>query len=404
MDGAQLLGVLGLNLFFVTVAVTHHRLRWPILLADGAGVGVYVALSAGLLAVVVPFEVALAGTLVLWLAAMLLLRRRARSRASTPPAARRLPARGRRRSKATVETSSDVRPDGLPALLKLVVIFVGAILTALLGAVLRGMVVTFPYSGVLVAVEARRQLREFSRHFARNSLALVGFLTAYHYLQDVSSALALGAGWAAFAVGRRRPAPAVAPRPAAPDPAATNRTASNRTAPDPTVAPPVRHSADPKPAGPPSGAPNPDGPERGRSCGVDRWPSQRGSRRRPGPPGVRRSYDHAGSSSVRSSGTSGRSSDSAPTRAAAAQLEVPPTSSASAPTTHRIRSPEATTRPISSAGSRPMPSSLPPSPMPTGRPTRRCRAGPGVPCARRCPRRACCGADRPSRARPVRRR
>ena len=51
VDGAQLLGVLGLNLFFVTVAVTHHRLRWPILLADGAGVGVYVALSAGLLAV-----------------------------------------------------------------------------------------------------------------------------------------------------------------------------------------------------------------------------------------------------------------------------------------------------------------------------------------------------------------
>ncbi|MEK8110182.1 hypothetical protein NKG94_49460 [Micromonospora sp. M12] len=37
VDGAQLLGVLGLNLFFVTVAVTHHRLRWPILLADGAG-------------------------------------------------------------------------------------------------------------------------------------------------------------------------------------------------------------------------------------------------------------------------------------------------------------------------------------------------------------------------------
>ena len=186
VNGAQVLGVLGLNLFFVTVAVTHQRLRWPILLADGAGIAVYVALSAGLLAVHIPFEAALAGTLLLWLAAMLWLRRSAGPRAA--PAADE-PA-------AVAET----RPDGLPALLKLVVIFFGAILTALLGAVLRGMVVTFPYSGVLVAIEARRQLSEFSRHFARNSLALVAFLCAYHYLQDVSSAVALGGGWAAFAV------------------------------------------------------------------------------------------------------------------------------------------------------------------------------------------------------------
>ncbi|WP_410816124.1 hypothetical protein [Micromonospora sp. 050-3] len=189
VDGAQVFGVLGLNLFFVTVTVTHQLWRWPILLADVAGIAVYVALSAGLLAVDIPFEVALAGTLVLWLAAILWLRRRAR-RGAGPRAA---PAE---EAVAVAET----RPDGLPALLKLVVIFVGAVLTQLLGAVLRGMVVTFPYSGVLVAVEARRQLAEFSRHFARNSLALVGFLTAYHYLQDVSSAAALGAGWAAFAV------------------------------------------------------------------------------------------------------------------------------------------------------------------------------------------------------------
>ncbi|MBQ0990060.1 hypothetical protein PSH03_003667 [Micromonospora sp. PSH03] len=193
VEGAQVLGVLGLNLFFVTVAVTHQRWRWPILLADVAGIAVYVALSAGLLAVHISFEVALAVTLVLWLAAILWLRRRAShsdSRGVGPPAVLA------EEAVAVAET----RPDGLPALLKLVVIFVGAVLTQLLGAVLRGMVVTFPYSGVLVAVEARRQLTEFSRHFARNSLALVGFLTAYHYLQDVSSAAALGAGWAAFAV------------------------------------------------------------------------------------------------------------------------------------------------------------------------------------------------------------
>ncbi|MEU8423920.1 hypothetical protein AB0C15_23925 [Micromonospora sp. NPDC048835] len=191
VEGPQVLGVLGLNLFFVVVAVTHQRWRWPILLADGAGIAGYVALSAGLLAVDIPFEVALAGTLVLWLATVLWLRRRARRRVASAEEVA---------AAAAAVPGTQTRPDGLPALLKLVVIFVGAVLTQLLGAVLRGMVVTFPYSGVLVAVEARRQLAEFSRHFARNSLALVGFLTAYHYLQDVSSAVALGAAWAAFAV------------------------------------------------------------------------------------------------------------------------------------------------------------------------------------------------------------
>ncbi|MDG9677243.1 hypothetical protein [Micromonospora sp. DH14] len=239
VGGAQLLGVLGLNLFFVTVAVTYHRLRWPILLADAAGIAVYVALSAGLLAVVVPFEAALVGTLVLWSGAMLLLHRRARPSAAPADA----PAAPADERAAVAETSDGGRPDGLPALLKLVVIFVGAILTALLGAVLRGMVVTFPYSGVLVAVEARHQLREFSRHFARNSLALVGFLTAYHYLQDASSAVALGAGWAAFAVVAVALHLPLRPRPAAPDPSTAG----------PTIAsPPHQQLPDRRPATPPA--------------------------------------------------------------------------------------------------------------------------------------------------------
>ncbi|MET8907472.1 hypothetical protein [Micromonospora sp. NPDC004551] len=180
VEGAQVLGVVGLNLFFVTVAVTHRRLRWPILLADLAGIAVYVALSAGVLAVPVPFEAALAGAVALWALAMVLLRRRA---AGAPP-----------------PEPAEARRDGLAAPVKLVVIFVGALVTGLLGELLRGMVVTFPYSGVLVAVEARRQLAEFSRHFARNSLALVGFLAGHHYLQDTSPGLALAAGWAAFAL------------------------------------------------------------------------------------------------------------------------------------------------------------------------------------------------------------
>ncbi|MGK5441531.1 hypothetical protein ACSNN7_06840 [Micromonospora sp. URMC 105] len=194
VDGAQLLGVLGLNLFFATVALTHHRLRWPILLADLAGIAAYVALSAGLLAIPVPFGPALAGTVALWLLAMVVLRRRAHVAAPAPPA-----------SPAPAASSEPAAPaatrrDGLPAPAKLAVIFAGAMLTGLLGQLLRGMVVTFPYSGVLVAVEARRELVDFSRHFARNSLALVGFLTAYHHLQDGPPALALAGGWAAFAL------------------------------------------------------------------------------------------------------------------------------------------------------------------------------------------------------------
>ncbi|MFG3704563.1 hypothetical protein ACGF7U_07480 [Micromonospora sp. NPDC047670] len=204
VDGAQLLGVLGLNLFFVTVAVTHHRWRWPILLADLAGVAAYVGLSAGLLAVPVPFGPALAGSVLLWVAAMAVLRRHARRAAgdadSAAVGAADSPAGRAGTGPAVRAEPVDPRRDSLPAPAKLVVIFVGAVLTGLLGQLLRGMVVTFPYSGVLVAVEARRQLVEFSRHFARNSLALVGFLACHHYLQDVSSAAALAGGWATFAV------------------------------------------------------------------------------------------------------------------------------------------------------------------------------------------------------------
>lgn len=88
----------------------------------------------------------------------------------------------------------------LPAPVKLLVILVGATLTGQLGELLRAMVVTFPYSGVLVAVESRRDLVAFTRHFARDSLALVGFLAAYHWWQDTSPATALAAGWVAFAL------------------------------------------------------------------------------------------------------------------------------------------------------------------------------------------------------------
>ncbi|MFF4875560.1 hypothetical protein [Micromonospora sp. NPDC000668] len=92
------------------------------------------------------------------------------------------------------------RPRRRPGRSGMLVILLGATLTGLLGELLRAMVVTFPYSGVLVAIESRRDLVAFTGHFARNSLALVGFLTAYHRWQDDSPVAALVAGWVAFAL------------------------------------------------------------------------------------------------------------------------------------------------------------------------------------------------------------
>ncbi len=178
VDGAQVLGVVGLNLFFLTVTVLYHQLGWPIAVSDVLGIAVYVATSALLLvAAPVPFVPALIGTLVLWGAVILVLRRR-----------------------RVVPSPVDATQDGLPALAKLLVIFVGAILTVLFGQLLQGMVVTFPYSGVLVAIETRRNLVEFSRHFSRNSLALVAFMAGYYLLQNNQEVVALAGAWATFAV------------------------------------------------------------------------------------------------------------------------------------------------------------------------------------------------------------
>ncbi|MEV4760952.1 hypothetical protein AB0J86_38490 [Micromonospora sp. NPDC049559] len=197
VDGAQLLGVVGLTLFFLVVTVLHHRFRWHILLADLAGVAGYVALSAGLLLVSpVPFAPVLLAVLVLWTVAVL------------SPCRRDRPATAKTGDTGETEGTGDTagtaeavpRANGLPPLARLLVILAGAIVTVLFGQLLRGMVVTFPYSGVLVAVETRRTLPEFSRHFARNSIALVAFMVGYYLLRDGAEQVALAGAWAAFAV------------------------------------------------------------------------------------------------------------------------------------------------------------------------------------------------------------
>ncbi|GAB3863168.1 hypothetical protein GCM10029963_71150 [Micromonospora andamanensis] len=176
VDGTQLVGVVGLNLFFGIVALAYHRFRVPILLADLAGVAGYLAVAAALRPFALPFGPTLAATVALWLLAMLVLRR--------------------------IPTPGPPAGDGtrVPAVARLLLILGGAVLTGLLGQLLRGLVVTFPYAGVLVAVEVRRDLPAFCRHFARNSLALLGFLVGVRLGQDVSVTVALVAGWAGFAL------------------------------------------------------------------------------------------------------------------------------------------------------------------------------------------------------------
>ncbi|GIJ36589.1 hypothetical protein [Micromonospora sediminimaris] len=181
VDGAQLVGVVGLNLFFGVVALAHHRFRWPILLADLAGVGGYLAIAAALRPVALPFWPTLAVTVACWLLAVLVLHR--------------LPGPGH-----PTDPTDPAGSARLPVAARLLLVLAGAALTGLLGQVLRGLVVTFPYAGVLVAVEVRRDLPVFCRHFARNSLALIGFLVGVHLGQDVSVVVALVAGWAGFAL------------------------------------------------------------------------------------------------------------------------------------------------------------------------------------------------------------
>jgi hypothetical protein len=184
VDGAQLLGVVLLVVFFLVVSVAHDRLGWHILLADAGGVLVYVVIGAAVArAGQIPFVPVLCGVCLAWLVIEVLSRRSGRSVGAT--------------------VTPSPTPPAAPALAvlgKLAAVFTAALLMVGLTGLLSGLVVTFPYAGVLVAVEARHHLGEFTRHFATASLALVAFVTAYWLLQGAGTAAALAAGWFAFAV------------------------------------------------------------------------------------------------------------------------------------------------------------------------------------------------------------
>lgn len=177
VDGAQFVGMAALVGFFGVVSVLHERLRWPILLADLGGVAAYVAFGAAVGALPTPPAVAaMAGAVLAWAALVSVLRP---WRAVDEPVQRR---------------------PRLPRIAKLGLVFAAALLITQLVGLLRGLVVTFPYSGVLVVVETRRQLSTFAVQVAYHSLGLVAFLAGFHLTQQHGRPLALLAGWGAFAV------------------------------------------------------------------------------------------------------------------------------------------------------------------------------------------------------------
>jgi hypothetical protein len=196
VDGAQLVGVALLVVFFAVVATLHHRYRWPILLADAAGIVLYVLVGVGVTRVGAwSLGLTLAAVVAAWAVVNAILARRPQP-----------------------VSPSTVEDGGRSPLAKLAIALVGSLVTTGLGRILGGLVVTFPYAGILVAVESRADLPQFTRHFARNSLSMMIFVTAYAVLQHHDEGIALAGGWVAFlgcslvlARSWARPQPAPAP-------------------------------------------------------------------------------------------------------------------------------------------------------------------------------------------------
>ena len=183
VDGSQLAGVALLVVFFAVVSWLHHRIRMPILVADAGGVVAYVGLAVGVAAISrLPFLPTLLLVLGAWAAVNVAIR-----------------IWQNRHRPASAAPSGEARnTDGYGPVRKLLVVFVGSLVAVGVGGPLSGLVVTFPYSGVLVAIESRKSLPAFTRLFAFNSLGLVAFMSGYYALSANGEAVALLVAWGAF--------------------------------------------------------------------------------------------------------------------------------------------------------------------------------------------------------------
>jgi hypothetical protein len=177
VDGSQIWGVVALNLFFSIVALIHVRWGWPILVADALGVVAYIGLSITVAAFApIPFWPSLLAVIVLWISAIFLI-----------------PLNGH-------DTPARPEQQWPGSLVKLSSVFGASLLMVAIGNLLKGFVVTFPYSGVLVAIETRHDLGDFTRHFARNSISLIAYFTGCYVARDRGETIAITAGWVAFAL------------------------------------------------------------------------------------------------------------------------------------------------------------------------------------------------------------
>ena len=180
---AQYVGVVVLVLFFFVVATLADRVDRVAAVAGGllVYIGVAIAISRWLpLDALAAFVVAGAG----WLVHLLVMRRRRQQRTSTP--------------------ARDLDPDlavvmSRPGPLVWLSVPFTTALTWLLGGLLGSLVVTFPYSGVPVALSTRGDRWAFAHHFAGRAGLVLGFLGIFHLAaRDLPTTAALLLAWAAF--------------------------------------------------------------------------------------------------------------------------------------------------------------------------------------------------------------
>ena len=180
VDARTLLGVGALCAFIVAVTWLHDRLGWPVLLADAAAALLYVGLGALIARLpALPFWPVAGALVVVWVATAAAVLARPGVARPVVPQRRSVPG----------------------SLLKLAGVFGAALAMVALGGVLRGLVVTFPYSGVLVVVDARDRLPSFARHFLLASPGLLLFLVGFHAGEGWGRPAAIGAGWVATLAG-----------------------------------------------------------------------------------------------------------------------------------------------------------------------------------------------------------
>ncbi|GIE95565.1 hypothetical protein Ari01nite_30300 [Paractinoplanes rishiriensis] len=175
VDGAQVVGVLLLVAFLAVTAFLHVRMKAPAVLAVVTAAAGYVLVAWALPArlPLLPCLLAVAG---LWLVGVLVRPTPEFERPAPPP------------------LSWPV------AAAKLTAVLAASFSMVWLGGLLAGLVVTFPYSGVLVAVEVRRELVAFTWAFTRTAIGLVGFIGGFAAAQEHGTAAGLAAGWLAYAV------------------------------------------------------------------------------------------------------------------------------------------------------------------------------------------------------------